>query len=245
MSWAAVLVLSVLLVGAVVFRPHASLADNTASAPTPNPRTLDVTGQGKLTAKYDTAAIALGFTTQRDMPTAAYQDMSDAMNKVVVALKAMGIKDDDLKTGTFSLNAQYDWNNGSQKLVGYQSTNTLTITTQALDKVPALMEAAVSAGANQIQGVSFSIKNTDELLNQALDEAVADARAKADRVAGKLGTQVIGVLKVVVQDNGRAPIFYEGMAADSRAMKVAAAPAPVFSGSGDYSANVSVTFELK
>lgn len=236
------LIATALVVGAVVFRPQASLAETT----TPPTRTIAVVGQGKLTAKYDTADISLGFSTDRDTPSGAYQDMSAAMNKVVDALKASGVKEDDMKTGTFNLGAQYDWNNGTQKLVGYRSTNTLTVTTQALDKVAALIQTAVDAGANTVNGVSFSIKDTDELLNKALDAAVDDAKAKADRVATRLGAKVVGVMSITVNDQGRPPIMYD-RAMESKALMAApaAAPAPVYSGTGDYSATVSVTFELQ
>jgi len=243
-AWIGLVLLGGIVLAATAFAPKATNAET----PAPIQRTLDVTGQGKLTIKYDTAQITLGVSDLVETATGAYQSMGKKMDTVAKALMETGVKEDDIKTGYISLNAEYDWNKeGGQTLRGYRANNTITITTQKLDTVADLIQIAVDAGANTMQGVQFTVKDTDALLNQALDLAVADAKAKGERVAKALGTEIAGVYRISVQDNGRGPVMYDRggyMTETASAMKAAPA-APVFSGTGEYTASVSVTFEIK
>jgi len=210
-------------------------------------RTLTVTGRGQLDAKPDTAVISLGVSELRSTPIEAYNALQASITKIAEAVQAMGIKEDQIQTSIFNLSAEYDWSQEKgRQLVGYRATNTLTITTQELDKVANLIQAAVEAGANELNGVSFSVKNSDKLLEEALKLAVDDARAKANLVAGELGAKVARVQSVSVQDQGvslvRAKAEAQGMRMDGGA---AAAAVPVYSGTTMFSAAVSVTFELE
>ncbi len=241
----ALLLAGAFVLAATMFQPRPTLAE----APAQPQRTLDVTGRGTLVVKYDTAEITVGVTELKEASGAAFAAMSTSMDRVVAALKAKGVKETDLKTGTLSLNAEYDWKDGQQLLRGFRATNTLVITTKNLDKVAELVQVAVEAGANQLQGVRFKVEDTDALLNQALDAAADDARAKADRVAARLGTKVSGVYRITVIDGDRGPIIYDAYRAEAgyatKAM-AAAAPAPaVYAGNSEYTATVSVTFELQ
>jgi uncharacterized protein YggE len=232
--WIGLLLAAILALGAALFRPEPGHAES----PAPAQRTLEVTGQGSLRVKPDTAVITLGVTQLKENPTQAYSAMNEVMARVVAALKAKGVTDDQLKTGMLYLDAQYDWTKeGGQVLKGYRATNTVTVTTQALDKVGVLIQAAMEAGANQLQGVSFQVKDSEALMAQALDLAADDAKAKAERVARRLGVSVVGVYKIDIMDNGR--VFYANEAAAK------AGAAPVFPGTTDFTVTVRVTFEIR
>lgn len=240
-GWITLFVLSAFALAVTMFRPQATLAE----APQPVQRTLQVSGQGSLTVKYDTAQIRVGFSAVEDNAATAYTTMSTSMDGVVAALKKAGVKEEDLQTGMFSLNEEWDYNKDGRQLRGYRVENMLTVTTRDLTKVGDLIQVAMGAGANKLNGVSFSIKDTDKLLDQALDLAVEDAKAKAERVAGKLGAKIVGVYNITVMDSGRSPVRYDsyaGVAYEAKAMAVPAAP--VFGGTTDYQATVSVTFEI-
>jgi uncharacterized protein YggE len=230
---------ALLLGAALLGRPQVTLAGDVTAAP----RTVDVTGRGTVSMKYDSALVTLGVSAMKDSPGAAYDAMAASINSVVAALQAEGVKADDMKTGVLSLNAEYDWvQNEGQRLRGYRATNTITVTTQQLDKVARLAQVAVASGANQLQGVSFAVTDMDAVIDQATDMAVDDAKARAERVAKRLGTSVQGVMRITVGDAGgppRPPIAY---AADAKA---GSAPAPVFSGAAEMAITVNVTFELK
>jgi uncharacterized protein YggE len=233
------LLLGSLVVVLALWQPNRTLAENT----TPLQRTLEVSGMGLVKTTYDTATITLGVTTVKESPSAAYSSVGQTADAIVAALRKQGVETLEMKTSQLSLNAEYDWQKeGAQRLIGYRAATNLTITTQALDKVAVFVQAAVDAGANQLQGVSFSLKDAGTTAQIALTQATDDARAKADIVAKRLKTEVIGVTKVTVgSSNNPGPIpYYSGMtksAADSAI--------PVLSGSFEYTANVTITFELR
>lgn len=230
--------LAAVLVGMFALAPAATYA-----AENDNISSISVTGQGVVIAKYDTAQITLGVTALEQSPLAAYQTMARDINKVVEALRAAGIKDEDMKTGTFSLYAEYDWTDQGQKLRGFRATNTLVVTTRELDKLAELVQTVVSAGANQLQGITFLVKDTDKVMGEALNLAIDDARAKAERAAARLGATLGRPLSVTVSDGGRSYVPWAKMA--DAAQAAAEAPAPVFSGTEEFTVTVSVTWELK
>ncbi len=238
-----VILAGLLILGIAAFLPQAAPV-HAAEDGTPV-RTLSVVGRGELEVKPDTAVITVGVSEVKPTPIEAYNALSDSINKVAEALKAKGVKEEELQTSMFQLAAEYNWTQErGQELVGYRATNTLSITTQDLDKVAELIQAAVQAGANDLRGVTFQVKNADKLLDDALKLAVADAKAKAELVAGELGAKVVRVHSVSVQDQGaslvkaRAGFNMDGVAAEI-------APVPVYAGTSTFSATVSVTFELQ
>lgn len=236
------ILLSVVLLLTAIFVPT-SYAEGTVSAVSQTVKTLEITGTGRISYTYDTAEISLGVSEMAETPTGAFKAMSEQINKVVAAMKAKGITEADLKTGYLNLNQEYDWKDNVQTLRGYRATNSLTVKVKDLNQVPAVMEAAVSAGANQVNGVNFSLANPGALQDQATDAAIDNARAQADRAAKKLGLTVAGVQKVQVYSASPAmPVPY--MSGAKMALDNGAAPS-VYGGNGEYTASVSIVFELK
>src|SRR5690606_35273998 len=125
--------------------------------------------RGQLEVKPDTAVITVGVTEVKPTPIEAYNALSESINKVAEAVMARGVKEGDLQTSVFQLTPEYNWTQErGQELVGYRATNTLSITTQDLDDVAGLIQAAVEAGANDLRGISFSVKDSAKLLEEAL-----------------------------------------------------------------------------
>lgn len=252
-SLTALVIASTVLIGSIVLSPVEALAQEvTATIPAVsmeqasvdhqgNMRTLDVVGRGEVAVAYDTAVVTIGVAHTRDTAIAAYEAMAADINRLVENLKQQGVKDEDLRTGTFYLSADYDWTDKGRVLRGYTATNTLQVRTREIEKLGELIQKAVNAGANNIQGIYFTVENTDDLVNQALEAAVADAKAKAERVARLFGTQIVGVSKITVQDStSSAPVLRLGTAID-----MVESPAPIFSGTAQFSVTVSVTFEIR
>lgn len=209
-------------------------------------RTLSVTGRGQLEVKPDTAVITVGVTEVKPTPIEAYNALSESINKVAEAVMARGVKEGDLQTSVFQLTPEYNWTQErGQELVGYRATNTLSITTQDLDDVAGLIQAAVEAGANDLRGISFSVKDSAKLLEEALKLAVADARAKGELVAAEFGARIARVQSVSVQDQGSSMVRVEAEAPMALDGAFKAAPVPVYSGTTTFTATVSVTFELQ
>ena len=120
--------------------------------------TLNLSAYGETRAVPDMATINLGVNTEA--PTAAGAMTANAvqMNKIFAALRRAGIADKDIQTTGLNLNAQYDYvQNEPPKLRGYQASNQVTVAVRDLSRVGAALDATVTAGANQVNGISFGL----------------------------------------------------------------------------------------
>lgn len=141
--------------------------------------TVTALGSATVTLTPDMASFTVGVTTQDAQVKTAQEANAAAMNGVIDTIKAQGVAPEDIQTQNYSVNPVYDYQTGKlgdqQSLVGYTVSNTVTITVRALDTLPALMDAAITAGANQLYGVSFASSQTDAAMDQAMTAATQDA----------------------------------------------------------------------
>ena len=103
-----------------------------------------------------------------------------------------------------SLQPQYDPNkSGTARLIGFQATNQVTVKIRDIGKLPAVLDSAIAAGANEMSGIEFIVSEQSKLLDQARDEAIADAHRKAELYAKAAGMKVGRV--VAISEEGSAP----------------------------------------
>lgn len=234
------LLVALLLASVAAFVPGVSGAQDPAAA---DENLMDVTGVGTLDVKPDTARVSLGVSTLAETAADSYAKAASAMDGVINSVKGLGIAQDNIGTSGLNLYAEYDWRDNQQILRGYRTTATVTVTVTDLSRVGPVIDAAVAVGANQLQGVQFLVKNEAAHLNNALDAAVDDAKAKADRVAARLGTAVVGVKRVsiITQGSSQPPVYYR----DDSFRAEAAAAMPIMPGTQEYSVQVQVVFKLR
>ena len=143
------------------------------------PRTLTMSGQGIAKAAPDQAQFSTGVVTQERTAALALAANSRAMNAMFATLKRLGIPDKDIQTSNFSLSPQYQvCKPGAacpQRVVGYEVSNTVNVTVEDFGKTGAVLDALVSSGSNQIDNISFSIRDTSALLKEARAAAIKDA----------------------------------------------------------------------
>ncbi len=206
--------------------------------------TITMVGEGKVNAVPDIAQVMMGITSEGADVGAVQKMNTTKMNALIDAIKAAGIKDKDVQTQQYSIAPKYDWNNGSQKLVGYQVSQQVSVKVRDLDKVGALLTSAAQLGANQVGGLNFTFDDPSAIQAEARKEAIDDARKKANELAGQLGVQIVRV--VSFSESGAAtPVPMPMMAyAESKAMDAGRAPS-IEVGSTDLMSNVSVTFEIR
>jgi uncharacterized protein len=208
--------------------------------------TLSVSGTAKISIKPDIARLTVGVLSTGSSVSAIQQQNSEKMNAITAAVKAFGVKDDDLQTSNYSISPQYDWTSGRQVLRGYQVSQDLSIKIRDLEKIGDIVEKAGELGSNQIGGISFEVDDMTTVQKQARDKAIADAKEKAGVLAKTLDVQ-LGKVISFSEDSGSVPVpmlynSYEKVSAGA----AAAAPSPdIQSGSLDISKNVSITFEIK
>lgn len=153
--------------------------------------TFNVTGEGKVSVPPDVALVNVGVQSQSQTVKAAQEQLNSNINKVSSALKQLGIDQRDIQTTNYSINPNYDFRGGSQRITGYTASSNLSIKVRQIDKASAILDAATESGANQIGGITFDVDDRTKAENQAREKAVADAKRKAEaaaKIAGfKLG----------------------------------------------------------
>jgi uncharacterized protein YggE len=152
---------------------------------------ITVTGEATKSAAPDTVTIRLGVMSQGKTAREASEANAKKMTTVIVAIKDAGANEADIQTARLSLQPQFEQNkNGPAKLVGFHASNDVTVKLHDVGKLAELVDHAVSAGANEISGIDFSVANRSKLLDDARGEAVADARRKAEIYAKAAGVVV-------------------------------------------------------
>ncbi|MCX8183944.1 MAG: SIMPL domain-containing protein [Crenarchaeota archaeon] len=163
-------------------------------------KTISVTGTGVVKAKPDRAILSFSVVTQAESAEKAISENANKMNRVIKAVRSMGILENQTETSAYSLNPiwEYPKEGGSPRIVGYTCSNTIRVTVKNLDSVGELIDAAVKAGANQISSLQFTI--SDEAMRQlglnALSLAVKDAASKASTIATAAGVTLVGPLSI-------------------------------------------------
>lgn len=153
--------------------------------------TISVTGEGKVSVAPDIAELMFG--VQTGPQTTAKQAMAKLerdMKAVLKAVKDMDIEEKDIRTQQLWLNPLYDWSNGHQTLRGYEANQQLTVKVRDLDKVGDVLSRVTQVGANQVGGVNFTVDDPEDAQADARQEAIAEAKLKAGRLAADLGMQL-------------------------------------------------------
>jgi len=205
---------------------------------------IRVTGDARVTARPDRAQIDLGVMTRAPSSQAAAADNARQFDAVLTAARAAAGPGAVLKTTSYSLTPNYQYHSSGTEptLNGYTAVNMARVTLDDLTKVGAVIDAATKAGANQIQGIQFTLRDEDAARAQALKEAAHRARAKAEVLAEALGLRIVRVLSVEESGVHVTPIFVRPRAMAASA--TAQAATPVEAGTLDINADLALTVEV-
>jgi len=150
-----------------------------------------VIGKGEISTKPDIATLDLGVQAQKDSVAEAQAEASEAMDKVMAALKQNGVDDEDIQTQYFSIYQMTKWDDDKDEeiVIGYQVTNTVAAKIRDIDKVGAIIDAAAKAGGDLVRmhDISFSVEDPSTYYKDLRGEAMADAEAKAKQLAELAG----------------------------------------------------------
>jgi uncharacterized protein YggE len=221
----------------------AILAGNLLAAPalaqTTPPSMISVTGEATVSAAPDLAQIDAGVTSEAKTAREASDANNAAMGKVLLALKGASIDEKDFQTSRLSLQPQIAPNrSGPTSIVGYRASNHVSIRLRDVTKVASVIDTLVSAGANDLGGINFTVSQASKLLDEAREQAIADARRKAEIYAKAAGV-TLGAPFSISEGGGPGPIPYRKMAAGM------AASAPVAQGEETLQVTVSVSWAIK
>jgi uncharacterized protein YggE len=203
--------------------------------------TLSLSAYGETKVVPDEATITLGVQTTAPVAAQAIAENADRMTAVTAALHRAGVADKDIQTSNLSLNAQYVYAaNEPAKLTGYQASNDVTIVVEDLSRLGPAVDAVTAAGANQINGISFGLKDSSAAEDQARLAAVKALRAKAELYAGATGYRVSRLVSLS-EGGGIEPGPVVPMMMKAR---MAAAPTPVAAGELTVRIDVNGLYEL-
>ncbi len=205
------------------------------------PRSISVTGHGEVRAAPDMAVVSIGVSSHAETARAALSANSEAMTRIMASLKTGAIPEKDIQTSNFSVQASYDFSNNAQpRLTGYDVSNSVSVMVRALEGLGALLDQVVSAGSNQINGITFAVSAPDAAMDKARELAAADALRKAKLYARSMSFQMGGVLNLTETRNFQPPMF----AKDAR-MESMAADVPVAPGEQVLTVDVSITWAIE
>ena len=194
---------------------------------------ITVLGTGSTNITPDRASFAFGTVSQAATANAALAASSQSVARVIAALKKAGVAQADIQTSDISLSPRT--NESGNEIVGYTASNTVTATIRKLGDAGDVVDAAVGAGSNQVYGPNLLASDQDAAYRNALKEAVANARAKAETLAGA-SSSTLGKITAIVEGGGATPMPMAVGAKDSSV--------PIEPGTQKIEATVSVTFAL-
>ena len=174
---------------------------------------LAVVGEGKIEVTPDTAYVDAGITVDNRGTVSEVQQTINTINdKIINALRDMGIEKGDIKTSNYSVYPNYRYDNNVNTINGYNGNATIQVKVRDVQMVSQVIEKVTDAGANQIQGVRFSIDKPEAYREQVRDMAIKNARAQAEKLAKNLGItlgKVSNIVESSPQSGSPLPIMYD------------------------------------
>jgi hypothetical protein len=213
-----------------------------ALAEEPKPATLTATGEGIVMATPDIAVVTIGVVSSGRTAEAALASNTSDMNAVLVAVKEAGVAEKDIGTSGFYVNPIYpperDQNpDQPSKIIGYRVGNDVRVTIRDFAKAGSVLDKVISAGANQVNGISFELSDRAGPADQALKAAVAEATRKAGLMAEAANLRLVRLVSLTTEES--RPVPYGGPQ-----MAMMKAAVPIMAGQQQVTANVTAVFEI-
>ncbi|MCS7282739.1 MAG: SIMPL domain-containing protein [Anaerolineae bacterium] len=174
---------------------------------------LVATGSATVSAEPEIARVTFGVDLRGADPAAIVREAAEKMNRALAAVKALGVAEADIQTTGYNLwvESVYDPETGRPTgEIVYHVSHFVQVTLRDMGRVGDLLAAVVEAGANSISGVEFTVENPDALVQEARKQALENARAQAQQMAGVLGV-TLGK-PVLVTEGGAYPVAVPVMA---------------------------------
>jgi len=212
---------------------------------------IAVSGKGEISVTPDMAEVSFAVTSENMDVAQASNAVNTKMAAVLAELKADGVADADVKTTGYDIEPRYNYVNsanaqmypypgGTQVLAGYDVTENIDLKIRDLKSVGKVMTDLATLKVTNVSGLSFTESNYDDLVKQARDAAITDARSQAQALAKSLGVSLDKI--VSYNEGGNYPVpMYAAMSAGSMAKADAVLP----TGQNKITSNVTVTYEIR
>ena len=210
-------------------------------------RTVSVSGTGQVSAMPDLAVVSVGVQIQAEEASQALSQNNEQMQAVIDALKEAGVASKDIQTQVIQLSPRYQQptpqagstQQGPPELVGFVATNIVQVTVRDISKLGDLLDTAIQAGGNQIQGIQFEVEDPSALYDQAREAAWEDAMNKAEQLATLSDSTLGAVWTISESSRTPRPVLESAVGAGA-----AVAAVPVQAGTQVIEVDLQVTWLL-
>jgi uncharacterized protein YggE len=207
-------------------------------------RSISVNGTGTVSLTPDMAIVHIGVETQNEDAQAAVAENNAIADLIMAAMSELGIPDGDLKTINFSVYPRTRYNDeGEITSISYSVNNSVQVTVRQLDILGEVFSEAVEAGANNIGGIQFDITDREAAYAQAMEQAMENARSRAEVLAGAGEVEISSVHTINTYIGGGGIINRNAVAEFAAAGGMG--NVPVSSGEMEITVDVNVVFEIK
>ena len=223
--------------------------------------TISFNGEGKVFAVPDVAVVSFSIVTEAATSKTAQDANSGKSKKVVDFLRGQGIEDKDIKTTGYNIYPQYSYPrpiplplgvegqsypqyyDSNPKITGYQVAQSFEVKVRNLEKISAVLDGLVAAGANQVNQLGFKIDDEEKLKDEARTKAIANAKKKAATLQKQIGIRLGKIVNY--QEGGYYPPIYFAAEAKlgDRGGDVSGPSVPT--GENEVVVNVTITYQIK
>ncbi|TSC57058.1 MAG: hypothetical protein Greene041679_471 [Parcubacteria group bacterium Greene0416_79] len=219
---------------------------------------ISVSGKGEVVGVPDIATFSFSVTDESLVVKEAQDEAAKTTNAILAYLKENGVAEKDIKTSGYNLYPRYEYakaavapayypvpQEGKRELVAYVVTQSVSVKVRDLGSAGKLLAGIGEIGATDVSGLSFDFDKRDELVREARDKAIKDARGEAGKLAQSLGVDLVRIISY--SEGGYYPMYGKAMMAEAYGRGGDGAPVapeiPV--GEDKIVSTVSVTYEIK
>jgi hypothetical protein len=218
---------------------------NTTTQPKGEP--FIVSGERKVSVTPDIAKVTIGIQENGSSLKTVQNSVNAKSKNLTDTIKKLGVAESDIKTVSYNVYPQYDYNDSVQKITGYQVSTNYEVKVKDFDKVNDVLTAATSSGANTVGAISFEVneETKSKKLQEAREKAVSVAKEKAQGLAKAAGIALGKVINVSESQSGNEirPMYAtKDMAVGSGTSPV---PANIQPGETDITVTISLSYEVR
>jgi uncharacterized protein len=209
------------------------------------PKTISVTGNAQVILAPDIAYVSIGVHSEAQTAEEAVASNNTQTQAVIDAIKAQGVDPKDIQTTNFSVYQQQKTNPTTGESLGtvFMVDNTVYVTIRDLTKIGSILDASISAGANNIYGITFDVQNKEAAMATGRDQAMTDAQTQAEQLAKAAGVTLGDVQNISYYSSSSAPIYYDNKVAPAGVG--GGGSVPISTGQLTLTVSVSVSYGIK
>jgi uncharacterized protein YggE len=206
------------------------------------PRMINVTGNAQVILAPDIAYVSIGVHSEAKSAAEAVASNNSQTQAVIDAIKGQGVDAKDIQTTNFSVYQQEKFAPTGESLgTFFMTDNTVYVTMHDITKIGDILDAAISAGANTIYGITFDVKDKEAALATGRDQAMTDAQTQAEQLTKAAGVTLGDVQSINYYSSSPSPIYY-----DNKAVGIGGgASVPISPGQLTLTVSVSMTYGIK